>query len=277
MVEDRLAASEEELMDARKPRRMVSFFSARARVVSILAAIALVAGISVAPAASASIGRTTYSTTRSGYVVSGRWFHFIQTNVQLPTNTLCIRLHRVLHGGTFSVTAELDGSGTSAQLVIQDTPTSTGCGTYTVELVNAGQTTPSSFAMSPGDSIEMWVLYDQKSPLENGEHSISGHLLDRTSGNGLAIGDLANAIYTSARVMATFSSFTAPASQFRPFEFTGSAAQTYSGHEGTLIGAWTTHQVVMTSNGRANGTVEASSPVLWDGGRNFGTWLRVTA
>jgi hypothetical protein len=66
-------------------------------------------------------------------------------------------------------------------------------------------------------------------------------------------------------------------SQFRAFEFTYSAAETYTGVRGTLIGPWTTHQVVMTSNGQSGGTVEAGSPVLWNGGRNFGTWVRAAA
>lgn len=261
-----------------QPRR-ASWLSARVRIVpiGILAATTLTAGVVLAPAASASTGGPIYSLSGSGYQVSGRWFHSIQTEVQLPSNAQCAQLYNVVHPGAFSVTVELGSPDPSAQLIISDVPTSSGCGSYTVEWNNAGTVTPDSFPMSPGDVIKMGVFYDQTSPPENGEHSLSGHLEDMTSGNGAVIGDLASATYTTAQIIGGFGSFAAPASQFRAFEFTHSAAETYTGHGGTLIGPWTTSQVVMTSNGQSSGTVEANSPILWDSGRAFGTWVRAAA
>lgn len=52
---------------------------------------------------------------------------------------------------------------------------------------------------------------------------------------------------------------------------------TYSGVHGTLLGPWTTYQVIDTTTGTAAGAVVISSPVLWNNGQNFGVWLRAAA
>jgi hypothetical protein len=247
--------------------------AARGQIAAI-AVIALTAGALFTPTASAATGTTIYSSSGSGYRVSGRWFDYIKTEIQLPTNAECARLYKVIHPGAFSVSVGLGNPNPSVQLIISDVPTSTRCGRYTARLDNAGMVTPGPFAMSPGDRILMSVVYAPSSPLIGGQHSVSGHLLNLTRGDGSTIADLASKTYTTAQVIGGFGSFTAPSSRFRAFEFTESAAQTYTGHKGTLTGPWTTSQVVMTSNGRSSGTVKASSPVLWNGGRNFGTWVR---
>jgi hypothetical protein len=253
--------------------------SVGARIVALgtATAVASGAGLVLTPAASASTGTAIYSSTGSGYEVSGRWFHYIKTTTELPTNSLCAQLYKVVHPGTFSVTTELSGSDTYVQLIISDTPTSTGCGKYAATWVHDGTVTAVAFPMAPGNRIKMWTFYAQKSPLINGEHSVGGHLFNETTGAGSAVGDLANATFTRAQVAGGFGSFTAPAGQFRAFEFTNSVAETYTGVRAALTGPWTTSQVVMTSDGQSSGRVEASSPVLWDGGRNFGTWVRATA
>jgi len=252
----------------------VNWLRAARGQIAAVAVIALTAGAVYTPTASAASGTTFYSSSGSGYRLSGRWFDYIETEVQLPTNAECAQLYRVVHPGAFSVSAGLGNPNPSVQLVISDIPTSTRCGRYTAKLDHDGTVTLGPFAMSPGDKIRMWVLYAPNSPLISGQHSVSGHLLNLTRGDGTTIGDLASTTYTTAQVIGGFGSFSAPSGKFRAFEFTGSAAETYTGHKGTLTGPWTTSQVVMTSNGRSSGTVRASSPVLWNGGRNFGTWVR---
>jgi hypothetical protein len=251
----------------------------RARIAALgaLATVASAAGFVVTSAASASTGTTVYSSTGSGYELAGRWFHYIKTRIELPTNALCARLYKIVHPGTFSVMTELSNPDTYVQLVISNTPTSTGCGKYAATWVHDGTVTAVPFPMAAGDRIKMWTFYAQTSPPISGEHSVGGHLFNVTTGAGSAVGDLADATFTNAQILGSFGSFTAPASQFRAFEFTNSAAETYTGVRRTLTGPWTTSQVVMTSNGQSSGAVEASSPVLWDGGRNFGTWSRAAA
>lgn len=253
--------------------------SVRARIVALGVAVAVTSatGLVVGPTASASTGTTVYSSTGSGYAVSGRWFHYVKTRIELPTNALCAQIHKVVRPGTFSVMTELSSPDTYVQLVISDTPTSAGCGKYTATWVHDGTVTAVPFPMAAGDRIKMWTFYAQASPPINGEHSVGGHLFNVTTGAGSAVGDLANATFTNAQIIGGFGSFTAPASQFRAFDFTNSAVETYTGARGTLTGPWTTSQVVMTSNGQSSGTVEASNPALWDGGRNFRTWVRAAA
>jgi hypothetical protein len=264
-----------------RSRRAPRALPARVRLAgaALAATAAALAATVPAPPASAAAAGVSYSLTGSGYQVTGRWFHYIKTVVQLPDNALCAKLYQVVHVTQFSVSVELDSSASSAVLIIADSPTSTGCRKYSATFVNGGTSTPvpPPFAMSPGDRIKMYVFYAQNSPLSGGQHSVSGHLENLTTGAGAVVGDLALNTYTQAQVLGGFGSFAAPPAQFRAFEFTHCAAETYSGDRSTLTGPWTTTQVVMTSNGQSTGTVEASSPVLWDGGRNFGTWVRAAA
>lgn len=230
--------------------------------------LALAAPASAADPASA--GSTVYSTAHSGYMVSGRWFRFIRTEVRLPSDALCAQLARVVAPGSFSVNAGLGAPPLEAsQLIVTDHPSSGGCGTFTAKFVVNSAAAPADLLMSPGDTITLSVFFDQAS------HQSTATLEDLTSGHAVIIAASAGTpIYATAHVLAGFSQFTAPAEQFRAFAFTGSAATTYTGVRGTLTGPWTTSQVVMTSNGTSTGTVEASNPVLWDGGANFGTWVR---
>ena len=65
-----------------------------------------------------------------------------------------------------------------------------------------------------------------------------------------------------------------PQADTRLLAFTGSHVTTYSGGRGTITGPWATRQVIATTTGTAVGTVIASPSALWDGGANFGAWLR---
>ncbi len=209
-------------MDRYQRRRLHWLLSVRARII-VLGAVATVAGAAglvVTPAASAGTGATVYSSAGSGYEVSGRWFHYVKTSIELPTNALCAQLYKVVHPTGFSVITELSNAHSYVQLVISDTPTSTGCGKYTATWIHDGTVTAIPFPMAPGNRIKMWTFYAQKSPPVNGEHSVGGHLFNETTGAGSAVGDLANATFTNAQVMGSFGSITSPASQFRAFEFT---------------------------------------------------------
>lgn len=236
------------------------------------ALIAVAAGVLVCPSVSAATGRLAYSASRSGYVVSGRSFRHVQAEVRLPGDAACARLWKVVQPHGFSMRVELVSSQSTLQVAITDQPTATGCGRYGVNFIGAGGPAPASFRMSPGDLIQMAVSYGPKS------HSITWALADLTRGvAGAAVTIGAKTVYTKALITGGFGSFTAPASRFRAFEFTHSVVVTSSGHRGTLTGPWTTSQVVMTSNGNSSGQVEATSPVLWNGGHNFGTWVHAAS
>jgi hypothetical protein len=259
----------------------LGFRTARARVAGV-AVVASAAGIMLAPvasaattsAATAATGSTAYSATNVGYTVSGRYFRYVQTEVRLPSNAGCAQLYKVIHGtgtGSFSVGAWLARPPKPADGVeVSDTPASTGCGTYRLGGPDASRRHAVGIAFSPGDLILLSVYYDQ------GNGTVTANASDLTAGTGLGeIILVGKATFTAATVGPSLNSYTtAPASQFQAFAFTNSAATTYTGIRSTLTGPWTTSQVVMTSNGKSTGTVEASNPVLWDGGANFGTWIR---
>jgi hypothetical protein len=110
--------------------------SSRGRIAGVSAAVMIAsgAGVALAPAVSASTGPAVYSRLGAGYLVSGRWFRYLQTVVQLPSNSVCARLYQAIGGSgrrIFSVSVGTDRPGQSGVSVsVADTPTSAGCGTY---------------------------------------------------------------------------------------------------------------------------------------------------
>jgi hypothetical protein len=88
--------------------------SSRGQIAGISTAVMMAsgAGVALAPAVSASTGSPEYSPNGAGYVVSGRWFRYLQTVVQLPSNSVCAQLYQAI-GGTsrriFSVGLGADG------------------------------------------------------------------------------------------------------------------------------------------------------------------------
>jgi hypothetical protein len=250
--------------------------SARAGGASVAVAAALTAGMVFAPAAGASSTGTVYSASSAGYLVSGRWFGYLRAGVQLPTNAVCAQLYAVVRNsagtGSFSITAEL-GSAASAriEIVLSDVPTSTGCGTFTGDVIDNGIEFPlDAYLLQPGDPITLSVYYNPANYKFNTKVSDPSRSVTLETGatNGAA------STFTSARVTTGFGSFAAPASKFRPFAFTGSQVITYTGARGTMTGPWTTSEIVETSNGKRTGVVRASSGGLWDGGQNFSLWVR---
>jgi hypothetical protein len=178
-------------------------------------------------------------------------------------------------GGTgrriFSVGLGAAGPGPlDSNVTVVDTPTSGGCGTYQAAFGPEGPVPGPQ--MSPGDLVKLSFYYDQAQSTV----SLNVSDLTRATGQGAVTVVGTNAIYTSAGPDANFTSLAAlPASQFPAFDFTQSAATTYTGSRGTLTGPWTTSQIIMT-NPSTTSPILASNPVLWDGGANFGTWIRAS-
>jgi hypothetical protein len=245
------------------------------RIARISAAVMIAsgAGAALAPAVSASTGSPEYSPNGAGYVVSGRWFRYLQTVVQLPSNSVCAQLYQAT-GGTgprmFSVGLGAGGPGpVDSNVAVVDTPTSGGCGTYQAAFGPDGPVPGPQ--MSPGDLVKLSFYYDQA----QGTVSLNVTDLTRATGQGVVSVLGTNAIYSSGGPDANLSLAAPPARQFQGFEFTQSAATTYTGTRGTLTGPWMTSQIIMTNAGTTS-PILASNPVLWDGGANFGTWIRAS-
>jgi TRAP transporter T-component len=66
-------------------------------------------------------------------------------------------------------------------------------------------------------------------------------------------------------------SFTRPTADTKLFAVTNAALTSYNGTSGTIIGPWGYEQL---EYGSSSSNIDANAPTLWDGGQNFGVWLR---
>jgi hypothetical protein len=242
----------------------------------VAAAAVLVTGLVGAPGALASVG--TVYTGGTGYLASGRWFRYVQAEVTLPTNAECLQLAPVvatdqIGQNYFALNVELGaengGNDLGSGITILDAPStvpSQGCEVYTVSATSYGAQSAMDIEPSAGDTVLMAVYYN---PATN---AMSYRFTDLTTGqtvenNGT---NAQHVVFDSAEAWASFGAFNQPATGFRAFAFTNAAATTATGDRGTMIGPWTTSQVVLGKKGQAPG---ADCPVLWDGGANFSAWI----
>jgi hypothetical protein len=61
----------------------------------------------------------------------------------------------------------------------------------------------------------------------------------------------------------------------RLFAVTGVRFTSYNGTMGTVAGGWMYRQLIFGTSASSLSNVYVSSPVLWNGGSNFGVWVRV--
>jgi hypothetical protein len=215
-----------------------------------------------------STGPLIYTTSQAGYVTGGgRLFRFVATTVVVPYlqyqagnngSAEVVLGSRVGPPATLRVAA---GGGTGSISYVW----SSGTEFHTGHLYGV--------APVPGDLLRLSVYYDRL-----------GHDLftatDITQGvSQTARVDVVPVIYTAAEAAGTVDNTTvvAPKADTRLWAFSGTRVTTYTGVRGTLLGPWTTNQVIDTTTGTSAGAVVISSPVLWNNGQNFGVWLRTTA
>jgi hypothetical protein len=221
-----------------------------------------------ASTAAQSMGSQLYTTSQAGYVTGGgRLFRFVAATVTVPylqfeagdNGSAEVALgSRVGPPATLSVAA---GGGTGSVSYRWNS----GTEFYTGHLYRV--------APAPGDLLRLSVYYDRL-----------GHdfftATDTTQGVSQTVRvDVVPVIYTAAEAAGVIDNATvaAPKADTRLWAFKDARVTTYSGVHGTLLGPWTTHQVIDTTTGTAAGAVVISSPVLWNNGQNFGVWLHTTA
>jgi hypothetical protein len=229
------------------------------------------AGADAAGAASTApraTGPLMYTTSQAGYVTGGgRLFRFVATTVVVPylqfqagnNGSAEVALgSRVGPPATLTVAA---GGGTGSISYVW----SSGTEFHTGHLYGV--------APAPGDLLRLSVYYDRL-----------GHdfftATDTTQGvSQTARVDVVPVVYTSAEAAGVIDNTTvaAPKADTRLWAFSSTRVTTYTGVRGTLLGPWTTNQVIDTTTGTSAGAVVISSPVLWNNGQNFGVWLRTTA
>jgi hypothetical protein len=244
------------------------YAAASAAVVVTALGLAGAGPATAASGTSQSLGPLVYTTSQAGYVTGGgRYFRFISTTVKVPYlryqagnngSAEVVLGSRVGPPATLSVAA--GGGGGSVSYVW-----SSGTEFHTGHMWGLGP--------APGDLLRLSVYYDRK-----------GH--DYFTATDITLGvsqsvrvDVVPVIYTAAEAAGVVDNATvvAPQTDNRLWAFKDTRVTTYSGVHGTLLGPWTTHQVIDTTTGTSAGAVVISSPVLWNSGQNFGVWLRTTA
>jgi hypothetical protein len=229
------------------------------------------AGAGAAGAASTvpqATGPLIHTTSQAGYVTGGgRFFRFVATTVVVPYlqyqsgnngSAEVVLGSRVGPPATLKVAA---GGGTGSISYVW----SSGTQFHTGHL--------NKVAPAPGGLLRLSVYYDRM-----------GHVFftaaDISQGvSQTARVDVVPVVYTSAEAAGTVdnTAVVAPKTGTRLWAFSGTRVTTYTGVNGTLLGPWTTNQVIDTTTGTSAGAVVISSPVLWNNGQNFGVWLRTTA
>jgi hypothetical protein len=233
------------------------------------AAAAAAAGAAAgASTAAQSIGAPVYTTSQAGYVTGGgRMFRFVAATVKVPYlqyqsgnngSAEVLLGSRVGPPATLSVAAG-GGTGSVSYRWSSGTEFHTG---YLDRM-----------APAPGDLLRLSVYYDRL-----------GHdfftATNTTQGISQTVRvDVVPVIYTAAEIAGVIDNATvaAPKADTRLWAVKDARVTTYSGVQGTLLGPWTTHQIIDTTTGTAAGAVVISSPVLWNNGQNFGVWLRKSA
>jgi hypothetical protein len=239
---------------------------ARAVCAAAAAGIALtttgLTGTSAVAAAAAAARQTTgppiYTANWAGYQAGGdRWFRFVSTTLTVPD---------VTNGGDHSMAdIALNGSDPNWFADITVVPGGgPGSVLYQDPLTNF-------FNLSPdvGDQLAISIFYDQ-----HGHNFYTA--TDLTQGTAQTVRAKAGSpVYTTAWLRGLRSDpLDPPLADIRLWHFTGSHLTTYTGVHGTILGPWTTSELIATTDGTASGEVLMSPSSLRDGGQNFGVWLR---
>ena len=240
-------------------RRHITRVLAAAAAVGIALGTQSLAGAGTASAAAGSTGPPGYSQSWAGYSVGGgRWFRFISTTVTVPA----------VNGGSAAVIGLSHGHPAGEPFAGLEVEQGGGAGSVRAHASPGGYGT---LALSPrvGDQLAISIYYDRHGHDYFTASDTTQHI-SRTV--RLTVG---SAVYDHGFVIGAggWPGYP-PQADARMLEFTGSHVTTYTGQRGTITGRWATWQYIATTTGTAAGTVLASPSQLWNGGANFGVWLR---
>jgi hypothetical protein len=222
------------------------------------------------PAAGAQASSSIYTSSQAGFVAAGgRWFRYISATFQVPPVPA-----RAGNAGYAELV--LGGTGvTPAALGVKagGGPASIGWNAAG-GLFGMGGGTLAGINPAVGDLLGLSIYYNQ-----------AGHVFftatDSTQGvsQTVSVPSPPDIVYTAAEAVGVVSNATvsAPASDLRLWALSNAHVTTYGGARGTLLGPWTTTMIVDTTTGTPAGALVTSPGPLWNGGQNFGVWLRRSA
>jgi hypothetical protein len=216
---------------------------------------------SPARAAPQSLGPPAYDVAWTGYTAGGRWFRFVSTTLTVPPPTV----NSVWSGdATIMLSRDTPGGLPQAQITVYGGggPGSVTVGPY------PGSGTTLNLSPDAGDQLALSIYYDR-----NGHDYFT--VADLTQGLTRTVrATVGSVVYDKAWLAGIAGDSQVAQADTRPWQFTSSRVTTYTGAHGTIQGPWTTNELIATSTGTSTGRVVASPSGLWNGGANFGVWLR---
>jgi hypothetical protein len=249
--------------------------AATAGVTATMLGLSATGAAQAAATAPRALGAPVFATDHAGYLAGhgqGWRFRWVTATFTVPS---CASL-ATAHGWTGN-SAEIGANSTLWLAEISaGCDSGTGAAVDFVTVDNGHVNLPVVLPMTPsaGDSVTVSIYYSKVTGLvrftltdnSTGDTDIRTHLVGGT------------ASYLGAEVGSQFGGMVAaPPADIRTGAFANCALTTYNGTRGTMLGPWSTSQVIATTTGTAGGAVIANAPVLFNLGRNFGVWERTTA
>jgi hypothetical protein len=249
-------------------RRSISY----PRLAALAAGAAVVLMLGLAGTAGAgtggphSMGSPVYTTSQAGYVAQGQSFRYVATTVTVAPAPVAVfnqSLAEVVLGGSNGAPVTLAvpaGGGANSISYSYRSGTAWQMGHFT------------NVSPRAGDTLILGI-YDQHGRVFLTANDVTQHVSQTIETSAVT------AVYNAAEVAGVVNNGTvvSPNADTRLWEFTNTAVTTTAGAHGTLLGPWTTSQVIDTHSGSATSPVVINSPLLWNNGQNFGVWLRATA
>jgi hypothetical protein len=204
-----------------------------------------------------------YTNVVAGYIAigNGQRFQHIETSLKVPPR-------QPIAGNNAPAAISLIGGRTHTEAIV----VAAGGGARSVSYVTAHG--GKAFSLSPrvGDTLKISITYNQSTHRDR--FVATNTRTGRTVAVTLATGGKVNYTQASFEAAIQNSRVHNPAHDIRLWAFSNSLLTNYSGHRYTILGPWLTFNLIDTTTGTPRGKVVMSPSSLWNGGRNFGIYLR---
>jgi hypothetical protein len=254
--------------------RLKGVFAMRSHIVRGLVAVAagstalLTAGLFATTAAAQTGGTqaasypTIATTTRGGYMATGRWFRFVATTVKVPA------------AGAYNHYARVVLKGQNVDAVYLGIKPGGGAGSVSYG-VGVAPFSSNSHALNIAPKVGDTVLIDLYYNKTGGGMTITAEDLTSKVTKAVTISEGTTAVFNGAEVGVVLPKPSSPPTgDLRLWQFTNTGITTNTGVHGTVTGPWTTSKVIETINGSPSGQVVMSPSFLFNNNANFGVWLR---
>jgi hypothetical protein len=219
-----------------------------------------------AAAAAPSLGQPVYTNGQAGYSSNGRWFRFVATTVIVAP-----RLVPQADGGSMMIILDTSRPYELGAATIGVDPGG-GPGTVWWKAPATSPDNQGTFALSPqvGDQLAVSIFYDQST-------YTTLTVADLTQGvtKTVQLNTGGSLVYNAVELWgAAYNNPPPPQADTRMWKVASTRLTTYNGYHGTITGPWQTRQMIGTTTGTFTGVAVVSPSGLWNGGQNFGVWLR---